>query len=98
MKKFRRNPVVGVRISPNDLAAVDALAAARGCSRSEALRLALSYGIKLAGAATSVNVRRYAAVLEFLTAAVGTIIQKEYPDELEFILDAVDQRLEEFHG
>jgi hypothetical protein len=95
MKEYQ---VVGVRLPPDEFEQLERLMEARGCSKSEAMRLALSFGIPLALQATGVNVRRFATALEFLVASMGIIIRREHPDHEAEVRELVLERLEEFHA
>ena len=87
-----------MRFSRGEREALDALARKCDCSRSEAIRIALMFGIPLAQNDTMVNFRRYAQLLEFMVASLGVIILRDHPDYEEEIKDLVVERLEEYHG
>ncbi|WP_176472970.1 ribbon-helix-helix protein, CopG family [Sphingomonas lenta] len=92
-----RDPHVGVRLPRAQLAQVDELAKDHGCSRSEALRLVIHYGLPMARLGTSLNIARFAVALEYAMAACSVIISREHADVLERVEDTVRGRLDEFH-
>lgn len=87
-----------VRLNPSETEQLERLMKARDCSKAEAMRIALSYGVPLALSATGVNVRRFATAVEFLVASMGIIIRREHPDHEAEVRELVLERLEEFHA
>ncbi|AYO75784.1 MAG: ribbon-helix-helix protein, CopG family [Cupriavidus sp.] len=89
---------IAFRLLPSELAALDQIAAKRGCSRSEAARYALMFGIRFAEADHSFNITRAVLVLEYMQAAIDVIITRDHGDVVPQLLAAAKQRLETFHA
>lgn len=92
------NVVVGVRLAPDELSAVEALAAERRCSRSEAIRLALGFGVPLARRGVTLNLARITLLLEYIQAGVDLIVSREHADFADQIEAIALRRVEEFHA
>jgi hypothetical protein len=90
--------VVTVRLAPDEVAAADALARARGCSRSEAIRFALSFGVPLARQGVALNLPRIALLLEYIQAGVDLIVSREHADFADRLEAIALGRVEEFHA
>ncbi len=92
------NPYLGFRLSEADLAAIDTLAGKRGCSRSEAARLALMIGLPLASSGIVLNMERVALLLEYTQACVDLIVTREHADYADRIEAIARQRVADFHA
>lgn len=92
------NPVVGVRLARDELAAIEALAAERRCTKSEAIRLALSFGVPLARQGVALNLPRIALLLEYIQAGVDLIVSREHADFADKLEGIALGRVEEFHA
>lgn len=90
--------VVGVRLAPDEIAAVEALAAERHCSKSEAVRLALGFGLPLARRGVSLNIARIALLLEYIQAGIDLIVSREHADFADQLEPIALRRVEEFHA
>ena len=89
---------VGFRLSSQAVATLDSFAKERGCSRSEASRLVLHFGLPLAVASHSFNVSRVLLILEQLSASMDLIVTREHPDYAEKIIDIAQERVEVHHA
>jgi hypothetical protein len=90
--------VVGVRVGPGELARLDALAKQRSCSRSEAVRLVLDYGLPLASHGFKVDLTRLLFILEHLGASIDVIMAREHADIYPRLEGLVNKRMEQFHA
>lgn len=89
---------VGVRLAPDEIAQIEAIAAERRCSKSEVIRLALGYGLPLARRGVSLNVARIALLLEYIQAGVDLIVTREHADFADRLEGIALARVEEFHA
>lgn len=89
---------VGVRLAPDEVAAIEAIAAERHCSKSEVIRLALGYGLPLARRGISLNLARIALLLEYIQAGVDLIVTREHADFADQLENIALARMEEFHA
>lgn len=95
---MQNTTVVTVRLAPDEVQAADALASSRGCSRSEAIRLALSFGIPLARQGVTLNLPRFALLLEYIQAGVDLIVSREHADFADRLEAIALSRVDEFHA
>lgn len=86
-----------LRLSDYERAALDRAAFKRGVSRSEMIRLALSYGLPVVTANHSFNVTRVLLILEQLSASMDLIVTREHPDYRKRIIDIAHERVEAHH-
>ena len=93
-----KSPIISVRFSPAEVEALEAIAAKRNCSRSEAARIAIHFGLPLASAGHSFNVTRAVLLLEYMQAAIDVIITRDHGDVVAELLDAAQQRLATYHA
>lgn len=90
--------VLTLRLSQPDWDALNQLAADRGYSRSEAARLALWEGVRIARTGHSFNVTRLILIMEYMQAAIDVIITSDYGDYVPELLQAAKDRLVMFHS
>ena len=90
-------PIVTVRFTRAEIRAIDALAASRGCSRSEAIRIAFRLGAPLAKDGFAINFTRFAEVIEQVGAGIALIIKRDHPDFSDMIERLTDERLGQYH-
>ena len=90
--------MVGVRLAPEEIAEIEALAAERRCSKSEAIRLALGFGLPLARRGVALNLPRIALLLEYIQAGVDLIVSREHADFADNLETIAHRRVEEFHA
>lgn len=93
-----KSPVISVRFSPTEVEALEAIASKRNCSRSEAARIAISFGLPMAEAGHSFNITRAVLILEYVQAAIDVIITRDHSDVVPQLLEAAKQRLATFHA
>lgn len=93
-----KSPIISVRFSPSEVEALEAIASRRNCSRSEAARIAINYGLPLANAGHSFNVTRTVLLLEYMQAAIDVIITRDHGDVVGELLEAAKQRLAIYHA
>ena len=91
-------PFVGFRLSEADVAAIDDLASKRGCSRSEAARLAIMVGLPVIRSGIALNMERVALLLEYTQACVDLIVTREHADYADEIEAIARQRVADFHA
>ena len=92
------NPFLALRLSSVELEAIDHLAEKRGCSRSEAARLALTIGVPLATSGLSLDLRRIAILLEYTQAGIDVIVSREHADIADKLEALAIERVEQFHA
>ena len=95
---MNRMPTLTVRFTRAEIRVIEALAASRGCSRSEAVRIAIRLGAPLAKDGFSINFTRVAEVLEQVGAGLALIIKRDHPDFAEMIDRLTDERLGQYHA
>ena len=92
------NSTIAFRLSSEEIAALDRVAAKRSCSRSEAARTALMVGIRFAEAEHTFNITRAVLVLEYMQAAIDVIITRDHGDVVPQLREAAKERLATFHA
>jgi uncharacterized protein (DUF1778 family) len=93
-----KREVFAVRLTPAERGTLERAAAARGKTLSECLRLAISFGLPLVENAHTLNLYRLIANVEYLQAAIETIVARDYPDAADRLLDLAVERVEQFHA
>ncbi|CCW16976.1 hypothetical protein EBBID32_13150 [Sphingobium indicum BiD32] len=86
-----------IRLDRGKYDRVVALAAERGCTPSDLLRLAVD-GFLSAGQLLSSSHRRIARISEFQQLALDIIIREQFPEYRDRIIAETDKRLEQYHG
>ena len=92
------NSTIAFRLSSEEIAALDRVAAKRSSSRSEAARTALMFGIRFAEAEHTFNITRAVLVLEYMQAAIDVIITRDHGDVVPQLREAAKERLATFHA
>ena len=92
------NSTIAFRLSSEEIAALDRVAAKRSCSRSEAARTALMFGIRFAEAEHTFNITRAVLVLEYMQAAIDVIITRDHGAVVPQLREAAKERLATFHA
>ena len=92
------NSTIAFRLSSEEIAALDRVAAKRSCSRSEAARTALMFGIRFAEAEHTFNITSAVLVLEYMQAAIDVIITRDHGDVVPQLREAAKERLATFHA
>ena len=92
------NSTIAFRFSSEEIAALDRVAAKRSCSRFEAARTALMFGIRFAEAEHTFNITRAVLVLEYMQAAIDVIITRDHGDVVPQLREAAKERLATFHA
>ena len=77
---------------------VDQLAASRGVSRSEAIRIALEVGIPLLKAGLSLNAERAVTILEHTQLALSLLVERQYPEDVNELIDMALRNVREYHA
>jgi len=89
---------IGVRLGADDLEALDKLASQHGCSRTEAARIAVRSGVKLASRGRSVDLTRVALLVEYTQAALDMIVHREHGDAAGELARIARERMDQFHA
>ena len=89
---------LSVRLRMSDLAVIDGVAEKRGCTRAEAARIALLFGIPMLSHGHSLNITRVAILLEYIQAGLDVIISREHTDVADQLLDIAMERVSQFHA
>lgn len=87
-----------VRLSPSERSALESAAKARDKSVAECLRLAVHFGLPFVQSGHGLDLYRVIANIEYLQAAIETIIAREHSDVTERLLDVAIERMEQFHA
>ena len=90
------NSTIAFRLSSEEIAALDRVAAKRSCSRSEAARTALMFGIRFAEAEHTFNITRAVLVLEYMQAAIDVMLGVEFT--LTKLITTVVEAIQEARG
>lgn len=93
-----KRQVLTVRVTPAERAALSRAAEARGKTVSECLRLAVAFGLPFVQSGHGLDLYRVIANIEYLQAAIETIIAREHSDVTERLLDVAIERMEQFHA
>lgn len=88
---------ITVRLSKTEMATIDVLAQSRGCSRSEAVRVALRMGAPLTKDGFAINFTRFAELLEETAAGMAIVIHRDHDDYLDRIREIVDENIRLYH-
>lgn len=89
---------VGVSLSPGMLSELDAYAATKGLSRSEAIRVAIAVGLPMLKLGLAVNTQRTLAILEHTQLALSLLVERQYPEDAGALVDMAFQNVEEYHA
>lgn len=89
---------VGVGLPPAMLTELDAYAAIKGLSRSEAIRVAIAVGLPMLKLGIAVNTQRTLAILEHTQLALSLLVERQYPDDAGSLVDIAFQNVEEYHA
>lgn len=93
-----RNDKFSVRLTPAELSLLQTVAATRGETQSECLRAAVRFGLPLVLSGTKLDLYRLIANIEYLQAALETIITRDHPEVADRLLDIAVERVEQFHA
>jgi hypothetical protein len=92
------NPLLSVRMPADEIAAVDRIAAQRGCSRSDAARLAIRFGAPMVEHGFKIDLTRLLFILEHLGASIDVIMARDHADVYEHLTPLANKRMEQFHA
>lgn len=93
-----KNPFVAFRLTSDEMAALDAFASIQKCSRSDAARTAIAYGLPLAQNGNTINILRLAMCIERMQAMLDMIIHREHPDAVSRLEEISRERVVTYHG
>lgn len=89
---------VGIKFPAATLAQLDAIAAERDVSRAEIVRIAVAIGLPLLKLGVAINTRRALGILEHTQLALSMIVEREYPDDAQTLIDMARQNVSDFHA
>lgn len=89
---------VCVKLAPGEIATLDRLAAKGGVSRAHVMRQALSVSLPLLDAGHSIDLTRAIGILEFMQAAMAHVLDQDYPDFSDRIVDITMARVKQYHA
>lgn len=89
---------VGVKLTDSLLSEVDALALSKGTSRSEIIRTALTVGLPLLKVGVSPDIGRILTIIEHTQLALSLIVDRQYPEDAEPVLEMAIRNVGEFHS
>lgn len=93
-----RNDRVTVRLTAAELSLLQTVATARGETQAECLRAAARLGLPFVQSGTKLDLYRLIANIEYLQAALETIITRDHPEVADRLLDIAVERVEKFHA
>ena len=89
---------IGVGLSKDALDELDTFANAKGVSRSEAARAAITLGLPLLNLGLAFNAERALTILEHTQLALSLLVEKQCPEDVTTIIDQAYSNVREFHG
>lgn len=89
---------VSVKFSVDEIGRIDRIAAERGITRADAVRLAVGAGFPFIEAACRLDLVRAVTAIEFCQTALDAILAREHPDFADKIYDVVLKRMEDHHA
>ncbi|VWX51089.1 hypothetical protein [Novosphingobium sp. 9U] len=95
---MKKNIPVGVGLSVDTIGRFDSLSQKLQLSRSEIVRRCVDVGLPLLELGHRVDPIRLVAHIEYLQAALETIIAREHSDIADRLLDITVERVEKFHA
>lgn len=93
-----RSDRVTVRLTAAELSLLQTVAKARGETKVECLRAAARFGLPFIQAGTKLDIYRLIANIEYLQAALETIITRDHPEVADRLLDIAVERVEQYHA
>ncbi|MBN06093.1 CopG family transcriptional regulator [Ponticaulis sp.] len=94
----RKLQSVGVTLSPQMVDKLDHLASSRGVSRSEAIRVSLELGVPLLHLGIAINGQRALTILEHTQLALSLLVQKQYPEDSDELIEIAMRNVREHHA
>jgi hypothetical protein len=89
---------VGINFPPKTLDQIDQLAEARGVSRTEVVRTAISVALPLMQLGIAINTRRTLAILEHTQLALSLLVERDSPEDAAELLRLAFQNVDAHHG
>ena len=89
---------IGVGLTAQTLLELDEFAQARGVSRSEAARIAITIGLPLLKLGIAINGERALTILEHTQLALSLLVERQYPEDVDELIDMAMRNVREYHG
>jgi hypothetical protein len=87
-----------VRLTPVELSLLRSISEVRHESQAECARAAIRIGLPFVRGGHKLDLYRLIANIEYLQAAVETMISRDYDDMADRLLDVAVERVEKFHA
>ena len=89
---------IGFGVSPTVVGELDAIAEAKGISRSEAARTALAIGIPMLKLGVRLNADRALTILEHTQLALSLLVERQYPEDVDELVDLAVANMRKHHA
>ena len=89
---------LALRINERINRLADEIAAKRGISRADTLRLALDVGLPLLNGGVNPDIKRLVFLLENVNLGLTLLLDKEHPDDVPKIIELAVANVETHHG
>ena len=89
---------IGVGLTAQGLRELDDFAQARGVSRSEAARIAITIGLPMLKLGIAINGRRALTILEHTQLALSLIVERQWPEDSDELIRVAMRNVREHHG
>ena len=96
---MRRNgKCFGVRLSNETVANLERVARVTGENRSQTIRRALAIGLPFLESGADPNLRRLLVIIEHTQMALAHLMETEYPDVAQELIQLAQDNVAEYHG
>ena len=89
---------ITVKFPVDEIGRIDRIAAERGITRADTIRLAVSAGYPLIQASSKIDLVRVVTAIEFCQTALDGILSRDHPDFAAAIWDVVIKRMDDHHA
>ncbi|MDF1834991.1 MAG: ribbon-helix-helix protein, CopG family [Alteraurantiacibacter sp. bin_em_oilr2.035] len=89
---------IGVQFPLPVLEEIERLAAAKDVSRSEIIRSCVNLALPLFKANVSPDISRILAIVEHTQLALSLLVERNFPEDAEPVLDMAVRNVADFHG
>ena len=89
---------IGVGLSYEAINQLDAFAASKGVSRAEAIRASVAVGLPLLQLGIAINAERALTILEHTQLALSLLVERQYPEDVNELIDMAIRNVSEYHG
>ena len=89
---------IGLGVSRQIVTKLDSFASAKGISRSEAARTAISIGLPMLELGIALNGQRALTILEHTQLALSLLVERQYPEDSDELIRAAMRNVREHHA